>query len=111
MPELDGYILLADPYPHDDELITLILPYAESAEEAENHQFKFKRFFMQKGVAQMLSKSLVELLAAPAAETAWEQIANKSTDADCSQAVEEYYAEREKSPCVEDTADGQTSSV
>jgi hypothetical protein len=83
MPETDGYILLAEPYPEDDELIALHLQYAESAEEAENHQFTFKRFFMRRGTAQMLSKSLSELLSAPDTESAWEQVANNSADAAC----------------------------
>jgi hypothetical protein len=83
MPETDGCILLAEPYPEDGELIALHLQYAESAEEAENHQFKFKRFFMRRGTAQMLSKSLSELLSAPDTESAWEQIANNPADAAC----------------------------
>jgi len=44
----DGIILLAEAYPHDEEQMALTLQYAESAEEALNHQFKFKRFLMQK---------------------------------------------------------------
>ena len=37
MPETDGYILLAELYPHDKELIAFHFQYAESAEEGENH--------------------------------------------------------------------------
>jgi len=79
----DGYILLAEPYPHDEELMTLHLQYAESAEEAENHQFKFKTFFLRKTTGQMLSNSLIELLSASDTESAWERIANNSVDPNC----------------------------
>ena len=79
----DGYILLAEPYPHDDELIALTLQYAESAEEAENHQFKFKKFFLQKTTAHGLWESLSAILIAPDNESAWELIANNCPEADC----------------------------
>lgn len=83
MPELDGYILLAEPYPHDDELITLTLQYADSQEEALSHQFKFKRFFMKKDTAQVLWESMSAILMAPDTASAWEHIANNCPEADC----------------------------
>jgi hypothetical protein len=51
---------------------------------------------MNREVAELLSKMLNNLLATPNAETAWEQIANNSADEGCCEAVEEFYAEREK---------------
>jgi hypothetical protein len=50
----DGIILLAEAYPHDEKQMALTLQYAESAEDALNHQFKFKRFLMQKATAHLL---------------------------------------------------------
>jgi len=96
MQEPNGSMILAEAYPHDEELITLKLCYAETPEDSKNHIFKFKSFYVQRGVAQSLCEMLTELLAAPDAETAWKQIANNPADAACCQAVEEYCAESEK---------------
>ena len=52
MAETDGYIILVEPYPHEDEGVALQLAYAESKEQALNHQFKFKRFFVKRDVAE-----------------------------------------------------------
>ena len=52
---------------------------------------------MRRDVAELLSKMLTDLLAAPDAENAWKHIADISADAECFEAVEEYYAEPEKS--------------
>ena len=34
MAETDGYIILVEPYPHEDEVVALQLAYAESKEQA-----------------------------------------------------------------------------
>jgi len=83
----DGYILLIEPYPHDEETFALQLGYAESEEEALNHQYKFRRFFLKRDKAELLLKGLQTVLSAPDAETAWEQIASNAVDPDCSNAV------------------------
>jgi hypothetical protein len=79
----DGIILLAEAYPHDEEQMALTLQYAESAEDALNHQFKFKRFLMQKTTAHLLWEGLSGILLAPDTESAWEHIANNCPEADC----------------------------
>ena len=79
----DGIILLAEAYPHDEERMALELQYAESAEEALNHQFKFKRFIMRKDTAHFLWKGLSEILLAPDTDSAWEHIANNCPEANC----------------------------
>jgi hypothetical protein len=96
MPEPDGIILIAEPYPHGDDHVALQLGYFESSAAEHQQQLISRRFSMSRDVAELLSKMLRDLLAAPDAETAWKQIANNSADADCCQAVEEFYAEREK---------------
>jgi hypothetical protein len=97
MPESERVVFFAEPYPDGNDHIALQLGYLESFEEEQQPQQKFRRFSMNRDVAKLLSKMLNDLLAAPNAETAWEQIANNSADEDCCEAVEEFYAEREKS--------------
>jgi hypothetical protein len=96
MPEPDGIVLIAEPYPDGDDHVALQLGYLESSAEEHQGQPKFRRFSMSRDVTELLSKMLTDLLAAPNAETAWKQIANNSADADCCLAVEEYYAESRK---------------
>ena len=79
----DGIVLLAEAYPHDEERVALELQYAESAEEALNHQFKFKRFLMRKDTARLLWEGLSVILIAPDTDSAWEHIANNCPEADC----------------------------
>lgn len=79
----DGFILLAEPYPEDDDLIMLELQYAESEEEAAKHEFKFKGFLMKKHTAQALWEGLSLILMVSDTKSAWEQIANNCPEADC----------------------------
>src|ERR1700677_3359931 len=97
MPESEKVAFVAEPYPDGDDHVALQLGYLESSDEEQQPQQKFRRFSMNRDVAELLSKMLNDLLAAPNAETAWEQIANNSADKGCCEAVEEFYAEREKS--------------
>lgn len=79
----DGIVLLAEAYPHDEERIALHLQYAESADEAVNHHFEFKRFLMQKDTAHFLWKGLSEILLASDTNSAWEHFAQNCPEADC----------------------------
>jgi hypothetical protein len=79
----DGIVLLAEAYPHDEERMAIQLQYAETAEEALNHQFKFKRLIIRKDTAHLLSKGLSEILLAPDTDFAWQHIANNCPEADC----------------------------
>ena len=97
MPESERVVFVAEPYPDGDDHVALQLGYLESSDEECQPQQKFRRFSMNRDVAELLSKMLNDLLAAPSAETAWEQIANNSADEGCCEAVEGLYAEREKS--------------
>jgi hypothetical protein len=97
MPESEIVVFVAEPYPDGDDHVTLQLGYIDSSAEDQQPKQKFRRFSMNRDVAELLSKMLNELLAAPNAETAWEQIANNSADQGCCEAVEEFYAQREKS--------------
>ncbi len=97
MTEPERIIFVAEPYPDGDERVSLQLGYLESSSEELQPKQKFERFSMRRDVAELLSKMLTDLLAAPDAENAWKQIADTSADAECCEAVEEYYAEREKS--------------
>ena len=97
MPEPERIVFVAEPYPDGDDHVALQLGYLETTDEEQQPQQEFRRFSMNRDVAELLSKMLNDLLAAPNAETAWKQIADNSADADCCQAVEEYYAKREKS--------------
>ena len=97
MPESEKIVFVAEPYPDGDDHVALQLGYLETPDGEQQPQQKFRRFSMNRDVAELLSKMLNDLLAAPNAETAWEQIANDSGDEGCCEAVEEFYAEREKS--------------
>ena len=97
MPEPERIVFVAEPYPDGDKRVSLQLGYLESSGEEQQPKQKFERFSMRRDVAELLSKMLTDLLAAPDAENAWKQIADTSADAKCCEAVEEYYAEREKS--------------
>ena len=97
MPESERVAFVAEPYPDGDDHVTLQLGYLESSGEEQQPKQKFERFSMRRDVAELLSTMLTDLLAAPDAENAWKQIADTSADAKCCEAVEEYYAEREKS--------------
>jgi hypothetical protein len=97
MPESERVVLVAEPYPDGDDYVALQLGYLESSAEKQQQQQKFRRFSMNRDVAVLLSEMLNKLLAAPDSETARKQIADSAADGDCSQAVEEFYAERENS--------------
>ena len=97
MPESERVVFVAEPYPDGDDHVALQLGYLETPDGEQQPQQKFRRFSMNRDVAELLSKMLNDLLAAPNAEMAWEQIANNSTYEGCCEAVEEIYAEREKS--------------
>ena len=97
MPESERVVFVAEPYPDGDDHVSLLLGYLEFSEEERQPQQKFRRFSMDRDVAELLSKLLNDLLAAPNVETAWEQIANNSADEGCCEAVEEFCAECEKS--------------
>jgi hypothetical protein len=97
MTDPERIVFVAEPYPDGDDHVALHLGYLESSDAEQQPQQKFRRFSMNRDVAKLLSKMLNDLLAAPNAETAWEQIANNSADEGCCEAVEEFYAEREKS--------------
>ena len=97
MPESERVVFVAEPYPDGDDHVALQLGYLETPDGEQQPQQKFRRFSMNRDVAELLSKMLNDLLAAPNAETAWEKIANDSGDEGCCEAVEEFYAEREKS--------------
>jgi len=97
MTEPERIVFVAEPYPDGDERVSLQLGYLESSVEGQQPKQKFERFSMRRDVAELLSKMLTDLLKAPDAENAWKQIADTSADAECCEAVEEYYAEREKS--------------
>lgn len=81
--EDDGIVLLAEAYPHDEERMAIQLQYAETAEEALNDQFKFKRLIMRKDTAHLLCTGLSEILLAPDTDSAWEHKANNCPEADC----------------------------
>ena len=97
MTEAEGILLIAEPYPDGDDHVALQLGYLESSAEEQQPQQKFRRFSMNRDVAVLLSEMLNKLLAAPDSKTSWKQIADSAADGDCSKAVEEFYAEREKS--------------
>ena len=97
MPESERVVFVAEPYPDGDDHVVLQLGYLESSAEEQQPQQKFRRFSMNRDVAELLSKMLNDLLAAPNAATAWKQIANDSADKGCCEAVEEFYSQREKS--------------
>jgi hypothetical protein len=70
----EGYILDADAYPHDENFIAFDLMYCESEEQLKSHDYSHRRFYVRKDIAQTLTKQVIDILAAPDTETAWDEV-------------------------------------
>jgi len=92
----DGYIITAEAYPESDDVVALHLQYCESAEEAEKHEFRHRRFFVSKDTARILAENVSIILSAPDTHSAWETIASRVDESDCG--LEEF---EEDSPASE----------
>ena len=75
----EGYIVNAEA--HDDQTITITLMYYESEEKVEGRQLTNRQFAVAKDVAQSLTKQLIDILAAPDTDTAWDDIMDRLPEA------------------------------
>ena len=82
LPITQGQILSADVYPLDSETVTVHLLQSEPPTEPAQGNYKWRQFELEKGIAETFAKSILEILAAPDTQTAWENI-NKSLDIRC----------------------------
>jgi hypothetical protein len=78
----EGHILGAEAYPRDDETISLHLMYHDPATPPSDNKYRGQRFEISKSDAEALAVSIFEILAAPDAQTAWENIAKDLHEGD-----------------------------
>src|SRR5471030_3071263 len=78
----EGHILEAEAYPRDEETISLHLTYHDPAAPPSENKYRSQRFELDKRSAEALAMSIVEILAAPDAQTAWETIAKNIHEGD-----------------------------
>lgn len=69
-----GYIIGGDVYPHDEGHVEFDLAYYEDDEAVSNHRHTFRKFIVQKNDAQSIAKQIIDILAAPDTETAWDHV-------------------------------------
>jgi hypothetical protein len=74
-PPTDGYIWGAEAYPEDEEFIAFQLMYTEDVANVQPGSPTSRRFFLKREDARLLAKMINEVLSAPDAETAWDNIA------------------------------------
>ena len=84
----EGHIILALAYPRDEETIFFHFLYSEPSTEPSGIIHKAHQFEVRKTVAETFANSILEILAAPDSETAWDNIM-KNLDEDCDEALEE----------------------
>jgi hypothetical protein len=48
--------------------------YCESEEQLKTHIYSHRLFYLRKDIAQTLTKGVIDILAAPDTETAWDDI-------------------------------------
>jgi hypothetical protein len=73
----DGYIILSEAYPEDDEVIAIHLMYYESEADIAAKAHKNRRFFIKKDNAMLLAKGIIDILNAASTQEAWENIAKE----------------------------------
>jgi len=82
LPTAQGHIVSAEVYPLDSETVTFHLVQSEPPTEPGQGNFRWREFEVEKGIAESFAKSILEILAAPDTQTAWENI-SKSLDVRC----------------------------
>jgi hypothetical protein len=73
----DGYIIMSEAYPEDDEFIAIHLMYYESETDIEAKAHKNRRFLVKKDDAMLLAKGIIDILNAASTQEAWENIAKE----------------------------------
>jgi hypothetical protein len=76
---IEGHILQAEAYPRDEETVTFDLMYSESS---DGRNYVGKRFAVGKADAETLAKRILQIIAEPDTQTAWENIAKDVDEED-----------------------------
>jgi hypothetical protein len=91
-----GYIIGGDVYPYDEGHVEFHLMYCEDEDAVMNHKATFKRFVVRKNDAQTIAKQIIDILAAPDTETAWEHVLKNIPEAHEPDWAAEGFGEDEK---------------
>lgn len=71
----DGYIVGPEAYPASENAIAIEMTYFESPEDYQERKHKCRRFFIRKDEARALAQGIMEILAMPDTDAAWDEIA------------------------------------
>ena len=75
---IEGHILHAEAHPRDEDTITFDLLYSES----DGGDYVGKQFEVGKAEAETLAKRILQIIAEPDTQTAWENIAKDVDEED-----------------------------